>query len=112
MEALEIPTLATERVWLRPFHRSDIDDYAALNADPGVLRFLGESAEPWDRGRSWRHLAFLMGCWPLGGAGMWAAEHRETGALLGKIGFSAPEGWPGFELSWALALANREMKRS
>jgi RimJ/RimL family protein N-acetyltransferase len=103
MEALEIPTLETGRLRLRPFRRSDIDDYAALNADPAVLRFLGESAEPWDRGRSWRHLAFLMGCWPLGGAGMWAVEHKDTDRFLGKIGFSAPEGWPGFELSWALA---------
>ena len=63
------------------------------------MRHLGG---PWDRGRSWRHLAFLLGHWPLGGSGMWAAEHRETGAFLGKIGFSEPEGWPGCELAWYL----------
>ena len=103
MERLAIPTLETERLRLRPLGRSDIDDYAALNADPEVLRYLGGGPEPWDRGRSWRHLAFLIGHWQLGGAGMWAVEHKETGAFLGVIGISEPEGWPGCELAWTLA---------
>jgi RimJ/RimL family protein N-acetyltransferase len=102
-EALAIPTLETERLRLRSFRKSDVDDYAALKADPEVLRYLGGGSEPWDRGRSWRHMAFLMGHWQLGGAGMWAVEHRETGAFLGMVGFAAPDGWPGFELGWTLA---------
>lgn len=103
MDILAIPTLETERLWLRSFRMSDIDDYAALNADPEVLRYLAGGAEPWDRGRSWRHLAFLLGHWQLGDAGTWAVEHKETGAFVGVVGFSAPEGWPGFELAWTLA---------
>ncbi len=102
MDALEIPTLETERLRLRSFRKSDIEDYAALNADPEVVRYLSGS-EPWDRGRSWRHMAFLMGHWQLGGTGMWAVEHRETGTFIGAVGFAAPEGWPGFELAWTLA---------
>lgn len=102
MDACEIPTLLTERLRLRPFRVSDIDDYAALNADPEVVRYL-VGGGTWDRGRSWRHLAFLIGHWQLGGAGMWALERRETGEFVGLAGFSAPEGWPGFELAWTLA---------
>lgn len=102
-ESLAIPTLETERLWLRPFRRSDIDEYAALYADPEILRYLGSGPEPWDRGRSWRHLAFLLGHWQLVGSGAWALEHRETGAFVGTVGFSEPEGWPGFELAWTLA---------
>jgi RimJ/RimL family protein N-acetyltransferase len=103
-DTLDIPTLETERLRLRPFRRSDIDDYAALNADPEGLRFLvGSGGTPWDRGRSWRHLAFRIGHWQLGCAGMWAAEHRETAAFVGTVGFAAPEGWPGFELAGKLA---------
>ncbi|HTG33295.1 MAG TPA: GNAT family N-acetyltransferase [Thermoanaerobaculia bacterium] len=98
----EVPILETERLRLRSFRRSDIDDYAALNADPEVLRYLGGGAQSWDRGRSWRHMAFLLGHWQLGGAGMWAVEHRETSMFIGVIGFAAPEGWPGFELAWTL----------
>jgi RimJ/RimL family protein N-acetyltransferase len=103
METVEIAILETDRLLLRPFRTSDLDDYAALNADPEVLRHLGGGAQPCDRGRSWRHLAFLIGHWQLGGAGIWAVEHRETGSFLGVTGFSEPAGWPGFELSWMLA---------
>ena len=98
-----IPILETERLRLRSFRPSDLDDYAALHADPEVLRYLGGAgSEPWDRGRSSRHLAFLLGHWQLWGAGTWAVEHRESGAFLGTVGFSAPVGWPGFELGWTL----------
>jgi RimJ/RimL family protein N-acetyltransferase len=100
---LEIPTLETPRLRLRPLRESDFEDYTALYSDPEVLRYLSSGPEPWDRGRSWRHLAFVVGHWQLRGAGMWVVEHKETGAFLGVIGFAAPEGWPGFELAWTLA---------
>jgi RimJ/RimL family protein N-acetyltransferase len=103
MNELGIPTLETQRLRLRPFRRSDIDDYAALRIDQEVLRYLSCGPEPWDRSRSWRHLAFLIGHWQLCDAGMWAMEHQETGAFVGMVGFAAPEGWPGFELAWTLA---------
>ncbi len=47
MEVPEIPTLLTERLRLRSFHKKDLDDYAALNADPEVLRYLGGGAGSW-----------------------------------------------------------------
>jgi|SRR5436853_2565696 RimJ/RimL family protein N-acetyltransferase len=98
-----IPILETERLRLRSLRRSDLDDYAALYADPEVLRYLRCGPEPWDRGRTWRHMAFQQGHWQFAGAGMWAVEQRETGAFVGMIGFAAPEGWPGFEIAWILA---------
>jgi RimJ/RimL family protein N-acetyltransferase len=100
---MDAPTLETERLLLRPFRQSDTEDYAALHADPEVVRYLGAGPEPWDRGRSWRHMAFLMGHWQLGGAGMWAMEHRETRQFIGMVGFAEPADWPGFELAWTLA---------
>lgn len=102
MANLDIPTLMTERLRLRPLTESDIGDYAALKADPEVMRFPGEKEGPWDWGRSWRHLAFLIGHWRLAGTGAWAVESRETGDFLGVIGYSEPGGWPGFELAWTL----------
>ena len=100
MDGFAIPTLETERLRLRTFCKSDVDDYAALNADPEVTRYLGCGV--WDRSRSWRHLGFLLGHWQLAEAGMWAVEQRETGTFVGLVGFAAPEGWPGFELAWTL----------
>jgi RimJ/RimL family protein N-acetyltransferase len=102
MKVFEAPILETDRLRLRPFRASDFEDYAALNADLEVVRYLGDG-RTWDRGRSWRHLAFLVGHWHLGGSGMWALELQETGDFLGLTGFAEPEGWPGFELAWTLA---------
>lgn len=102
MVEIDIPILVTDRLFLRPWAESDIDAYAALREDPEVMRFLGERGELWDRARSWRHLAFLIGHWRLAGAGSWAVELRETGDFLGVIGYSVPDGWPGFELAWLL----------
>ncbi len=100
----KIPELVTERLRLRGFRAGDLDDYAAMYGDREVLRYLlGGGAEPWDRGRCWRHMAFLLGHWQLKGYGVWAVEHRETGAFVGAIGFADPEGWPGCELAWTLA---------
>ncbi|HEV7506842.1 MAG TPA: GNAT family N-acetyltransferase [Thermoanaerobaculia bacterium] len=101
MDGRTIPTLETERLRLRPFRPSDINDYAALNADPEVLRYLS-CGGPWERERAWRHMAFLLGHWHLVGAGMWALESRETAAFVGMVGFAHPEGWAGFELAWTL----------
>jgi RimJ/RimL family protein N-acetyltransferase len=101
MESLDIPILETARLRLRSFRKSDIDDYAVLNADPEVARYL-VGGLPWDRDRTWRHLAFLLGHWQLRGSGMWAVEQRETGTFVGMVGFADPDGWAGFELAWKL----------
>ena len=104
MEIVQAPTLETERLLLRPLRSSDLDDYAAMREDREVLRYLvGAGGEPWDRGRSSRHMAFMIGHWQVWGTGSWAVEHKETGAFIGLVGFSEPEGWPGLELAWTLA---------
>ena len=52
---------------------------------------------------AWRLMAMLAGHWQLRGFGMWAAEERETGRFVGRIGLHYPEGWPDRELGWALS---------
>jgi len=99
MDGIKIPTLETKRLRLRPFRRSDVDEYAALHADPEVMRYVGGV---WDRGRSTRHLTFIVGHWCLWDSGMWAVELKD-GRFIGTMGFSEPEGWPGCELAWYLA---------
>jgi RimJ/RimL family protein N-acetyltransferase len=94
-------TLETERLLLRMFREEDLDAYAAICADPEVMRYLGEG-KPLGRAEAWRQMAMILGHWALRGFGLWAVEERATGALLGRIGFFQPEGWPGFELGWML----------
>lgn len=93
--------LETERLLLRMFREEDFDDYAAIFGDPEVSRYLGDR-EPLSRLTAWRSLAFMVGHWQLRGYGMWAVEERKSGVLVGRIGFFYPEGWPGFEIGWAL----------
>ena len=98
---MDIPTLETERLRLRAFRNEDLDAYAAMCADPEVMRFLGTGVTL-NRGETWRSMAGFLGHWALRGYGMWALEDKATGALVGRAGFLNPEGWPGFELGWTL----------
>ncbi len=100
-----IPSLATPRLRLRPFRRDDLDDYAALCADPEVMRHLGAGG-PVGRDVAWRHLAMFLGEWALNGRGQWAVTRREDNRLIGRVGYLQPEGWPGTELAWTLARAH------
>jgi RimJ/RimL family protein N-acetyltransferase len=97
-----VVVLETERLLLRPFSESDLDAYAEMCADPEVMRYL-LLGRTFSREESWEHLAAILGHWQLRGYGLWAVEHRESGDLVGRIGFLNPEGWPGFELAWTLA---------
>ena len=69
-------TLTTDRLLLRPFRATDIDDYARMCADPEVTRYLGDG-RPLSRSDAWRQMAMLVGHWHLKGYGMWAIEERD-----------------------------------
>jgi RimJ/RimL family protein N-acetyltransferase len=93
--------LETNRLTLRMLRDSDLDAYAEMCADPEVMRFIGDG-QPMARPMAWRNLAMMVGHWSLRGYGLWAAEEKSSGVLVGRIGFWNPEGWPGFELGWML----------
>jgi len=97
-----IPRLTTDRLVLRGFEPHDLDAYAAMVADPEFMRYLGDG-QPLDRVGAWRQMALFAGHWLLRGFGLWAVEERATGALVGRIGCWEPEGWPGFEVGYAVA---------
>jgi RimJ/RimL family protein N-acetyltransferase len=90
-------TLQTDRLTLRMLRESDGDAYAAMCADAEVMRYIGDG-QPLARPMAWRNLAMMVGHWSLRGYGLWAAEERSSGALVGRIGFWNSKGWPGFEL--------------
>ncbi len=99
-----VPTLETERLRLRGFGPDDFETYARWCGDAETMRFIGEG-KPVGRDDAWRSLAVVMGHWPLRGYGLWAAEEKASGALIGRIGLYEPEGWPGLEVGW---LVDRE----
>ena len=102
-----IPVLITERLTLRGFTEQDLDAYAAMQADPDVMRFLGTGANAGktrSRTESWLDMAAIMGQWALRGCGRWAVEHQ--GRCVGRVGVLWPEGWPEPELTYSLARAS------
>ena len=94
--------LETERLKLRMWRERDIDAYADMCADPVVMRYLG-AGKTLTRHEAWRSMAFFIGHWQLRGYSHWAVEEKATGAMIGRIGFLNPEGWPAFEIGWTLA---------
>jgi hypothetical protein len=44
----------------------------------------GCGPEPWDRGRSWRHMAFLLGHWQLAGEYRSLGDRAQRGVLDGQ----------------------------
>jgi RimJ/RimL family protein N-acetyltransferase len=96
---ISIPTIETERLILRGWCEDDLDAYAAIMADPEVMRFLGGASA---RSDAWRGMATLIGHWELRGFGLWAVERKRDGALIGRVGVQYPEGWPSTEVAWTL----------
>ena len=52
--------LETERLKLRMWRESDLDDYAEMSADPLVMQYLGPG-KLFTRAEAWRSMAFFMG---------------------------------------------------
>ena len=95
--------LETERLVLRMWREDDFEPYARICADPEVMRYLSPEGRPLTRAESWRQMAYIVGHWHLRGYGHWAVEEKESGRLVGRLGFLNPEGWPEFEIGWTLA---------
>jgi len=103
-----IPVLRTERLLLREWRDSDLAPFAALNADPSVVRYLPRPLtrqESDDFVRRRIHPSFAAH-----GFGLWAVERLDTGVFIGFVGlteqtFQAPF-TPAVEVGWRLARAH------
>ena len=96
---MEIPTLRTERLILRPHRPEDFEAFAAMCADLEVMRYI---AEVQDRDTAFRSFCATFGHWQVRGYGFWAVEEVATGALLGRVGLVRWDGHPAVEVGYAL----------
>jgi|SRR5579864_2355637 len=101
MTRFEIPTLTTPRLKLRAFRASDFDAYAAMLANPEVMRHLltGHTST---RVEAWRTMASILGQWALRGHGLWACEKAVDGAFVGWVGTLEPPDWPEPSIAYAI----------
>lgn len=97
-------SVLTERLLLRRWRPTDVEPYAALCADPEVMRYLGG---PMSRADVERQVARFTAHWERHGFGLWAAELRADGAFLGYVGLARPdflpEVLPAVEVGFRLA---------
>ncbi|MEE9453412.1 MAG: GNAT family N-acetyltransferase [Paracoccaceae bacterium] len=91
-----IPTLETQHLILRA---PCADDFEALAEFMASDRAKGAGG-PANRSDAWKGLAMVIGHWNLRGYGLWHADEKSTGKLVGRFGFWNPEGWLGRELGW------------
>src|SRR5260370_16617604 len=101
MPIFEIPILTTDRLRLRAFKASDLDAYAAMQANPEVMRYLvtGRTSTP---AEVWRTMVTSLGAWALRGYGMWACETLDGVAFVGSVGTFQPLDWPEPEIAYSL----------
>jgi RimJ/RimL family protein N-acetyltransferase len=94
--------LTTPRLLLRTFRLDDLPHYAALNADPEVVRYLGGvplTREHSDSIAEWAQEVFARE-----GIGLLAVERRDDGAFLGMCGLHHQQSYPDdVEVAWRLA---------
>lgn len=83
----------TERLRLRMFRESDLDDLAALFADPDVMRYVG-NGRPADRAEAKKALDSIITHWQRHGFGRWAIEDKHTNEFLGYGGLRSLFGTP------------------
>ena len=97
-----IPQLETARLTLGAFSTEDLDDFAAMLADPqvGAPKGFPEGAT---REQAWSGMANILGHWALRGFGLFAVRLRPSGTFVGSVGLIAPEGWPAPEATWTVA---------
>lgn len=98
---LAIPTIATERLSLRPFREADVAALFELLQDPDVFRFVGDRREPTLQ-ETWRAVAGWLGHWAMRSYGQWAIEERGSGHFIGRAGIINPVDWPGPEVGYLL----------
>ena len=93
--------LVTERLTLRPFRIGDLRPLHAMWTDPEVGRWVGGTHTRMQQSRE--ELAQHMQHQVRHGFAFWAAEERETGALVGEVGLMLLEGrGPEVEVGWCL----------
>ncbi|MGV3625513.1 MAG: GNAT family N-acetyltransferase [Archangium sp.] len=90
--------MKTARMTLREWRDEDLIPFAALNADPEVMRWFPSTLTREESDALARRIRLAMRDQ---GWGLWAAEHE--GEFIGFVGLSRPKFMPGIELGWRLA---------
>jgi RimJ/RimL family protein N-acetyltransferase len=97
------PTLRTDRLLLRPWRATDLEPFAALNADPAVMQHF---RAPLTRAESDAMVDRIERGFATNGFGLWAVEITDEADFIGFIGLARhtfPAHFtPAIEVGWRL----------
>lgn len=99
MNADSTPRLETERLILRLPTEADFEAVTTFMSSERS-HFVGGPGS--DRFAMWRAFLAVLGHWALRGYGFFTLEHKESGAIVGRVGVVFHEMWPEPELGWQL----------
>ncbi|GLZ78855.1 N-acetyltransferase [Actinorhabdospora filicis] len=104
MDHAPAPEFATERLLLRRWRESDREPWAAMSADPAVMKYFQSTLT---RAQSELFAERVEERFEQNGFGLWALEVAATGEFIGFTGlnpatFEAPF-TPALEIAWRLA---------
>lgn len=95
--------IETSRLLLRGWQKSDLEPFARMNADQQVMRYF---PEPYSQEKTRQFFATIQQEFADYGYGLYAAEEKITGLLIGYIGFHRAafdmEFCPCIEIGWRL----------
>ena len=94
--------LETPRLYLRPFTPVDLNELAAINADPEVMRYTG-NGQPLSRAETQSRLNSYISHRQQHGFGLWAAIHKQHQVLIGFCGLQFVHGHREIEIGFRLA---------
>ncbi len=83
---IAIPCLETARLLLRAHRQEDYPDCQALWGDPKVTRHIG--GRPQSGEEVWQRLLRYVGHWCWQGYGFWVVIEKDSGRLVGEVGFA------------------------
>jgi RimJ/RimL family protein N-acetyltransferase len=82
--------METERLWSRPLTMDDLDELAAMRADPDVARYLG-NGQPHAREQVATRMRFYLKCYETHGFGMCATMLKGEERMVGGCGLQPLE---------------------
>jgi RimJ/RimL family protein N-acetyltransferase len=105
----ETPRIETDRLVLRRWDvLRDLDAWAAICADPEVMRYIGDGSVA-TRAECAERLEDFETTWREHGFGLFAIDRRDTGEFIGNTGLAVPdflpEILPAVEIGWRFGRA-------
>lgn len=106
---MDAPSLRTKRLVLLPLGSADLDEAAALFADPRVMLHIDGGTR--DRSTTSHVLQANERCWKTEGWGLWAVRDAASGAFLGQGGLQRITELQDAEVEFSMIVGRRSWRK-